>query len=282
MADLEVSAAVDTMMQASDEAGIRSAIGAAAPLSDPRVYYVRSNGNDSNDGSPNSPKLTAQSAYDAGVSGGQNFVLDLGVGSFSVTLAAAWSGLCKVVRGAGSGTSKADCITAFTIDAKPATAVNSNGSNGYSVDVVVSGLVLDIDASGGDVEVSDANSYTGGNGADVALRCGGDVILHSVYAGGGGDSGSTDGQVNAGNGANISLSGPFVAAASMSWGVQANGTFNGGSDGTAGTIAVDGSDLRGAFAPSLDPDGALILGRCAVPAGAITVFSDKGGNSSWE
>lgn len=236
----------------------------------PKVYHVRSNGNDANAGTDMAaPKLTAQDAYDDGVAAGQSFVIDLGVGSFTIVLSADWSALCKTVRGVGVA-SGLSITSGFNV------AVNDNGIEGFDITLEALDLLLSAENNGGSVEASDMGAYAGGNAGTMILT--GNAVLNSISSAGGGDFGSSSGTVSGGVGGTVTLNGPMRLAAAGSIITPGGSEFNGGGIGGAGTLNADGCDLRGTVTV-----GDAVLGRTSYDSGLTTsgTFTDKGGNATW-
>jgi hypothetical protein len=246
-------------------------------LTNPHVIYARTDGNDTTgDGTPAKPYLTAQKAYDTGVTAAVPFVIDLGVGAFTITLTADWSTYAKAVRGAGFELSYANSPTTLDITAKPATQVNAPGLGAYNIgNATVSGaleasnLCIVIDASGGNVTANDAsNSYTAGNGSTVTLT---GHASFGLSVAGGGDTNSADSLIGGGGGI-FYLYGPLILASDKSLSCATGIGVNGGGNDGDGSGNADGCDIRGAATT-----GTITLGRCSYTAG-LTV-TDKGGNA---
>lgn len=104
MSNLTVSSAVDTLMQATDKPGMQLAIGVRERLTANRTYYVRTDGNDSNDGLANTSGgafLTWAKAWDAlsQIDGNGFFATIKATGSFTenILIDKAFVGLTKIV-----------------------------------------------------------------------------------------------------------------------------------------------------------------------------------------
>ncbi len=267
------STAVPTKNAVRDK--IEALGGGGGAISDPRVYYVKSTGNDTTgDGSLSTPYLTGGKAYTVGVAAGQTFAIDFGVGTFSITLAANWNALCRTLRGPGVQTF-GNLLTQLNIFGQAADTTNANTGDGKDVEVNVEGMNINVYANGGNVTVDEANTYTCGNGGNVKI--GGTGMVGYIGAFGGGDASSTDGSVNGGNGGTIELLGPLVVLGNLT---TIGGTgYGGGSTGTSGDFTIDGVDLR---ASNVTCDE-LIVGRSSYIDGAITrnTLTSKGGNATW-
>jgi hypothetical protein len=310
MADLTTSSDVDTMLASADNAAIRSNIGLgtaatlnvgtgasevvqltaasklpavdgslltnlpAVAISDPHIYYVRSNGNDSTgNGTLTTPYLTGTKAYDVGVVAAVPFSIDFGVGSFSITITANFSTYCAAINGAGYATGSTDSPTRVFIDASGASHTNANGDDGHDVNIIINNLFLEVDAHGGNVTVDDTNAYTGGEGGYAQIR---GVGLFTANTSGGGDSGSSAGNVTGGYGGYVSLSGCLILGAGASINTV-GGVGYGASNGADGELFSDGCTIRGTVTIG---SGASTLGRTSYTTG-FSITNDKGGNAAW-
>ena len=252
--------------------------GGGGSLTNPHVFYVRSDGNDSSpgDGTPSHPFATAQKAYDTGVTAAVPFVLDLGVGSFTITLTADWSSYAKAVRGAGGTfiTSTSPTVLTVTGNASPATTTDNQGAPGNSIPALnLSGLYFLMTSTGQNVTADDGNTYTAGPSGNVILS--GSNAWVSVTLISGGDQGSSLGVVNSGGAGNVTLTGNLSNGAD---GINLSdaAVYNGGIAGGPGAITADGCDLR---TGGVTNGPTITLGRCSYGSGLG--FTDKGGNAAY-
>jgi len=270
--------AIGTIVNGDSGSSARTKINAAfafldaGAVTNPHVLYVRTDGNDTTgNGTPALPYLTAQKAYDTGVAAAVAFVIDMGVGSFSVALAADWSSLCQSVRGAGYGLASTTSPTQLTVTATGAAGSGSDGAVGFNVTVQAINLYLAVNTTGGTAD----DTFTGGVAGNITVY-GGSACVSLTAAGGQG--GILVG--NGGNGGVITLSGPLIFASDgwLSVDIGQAGA-GGGLAGSAGSVVADGCDVRpGFFGPSSGM--AATLGRCSYPTAAGLTLTDKGGNSA--
>ncbi|MEQ1862339.1 MAG: hypothetical protein ABMA13_20665 [Chthoniobacteraceae bacterium] len=265
---------------AATKAYVDASGGGGGSISDPHVYYVRSDGNDSTgDGSAGAPWLTGGKAYTEGIAGAVPFAIDFGIGSFSITLAADWNALCRIVRGAGADArATGPTFSHVQINAGGGFASNTNGEDGYDVAVTLDAIQVTISTVGGFVTADDAGSYTGGAGGAVELR--GRGVIAAIDARGGGDSSSSDGSVTGGNGASVTIAGSFTTWPTAGISNRGGIEYNGGGNGADGTLTADGCDFRGATEVAV---GDATFGRCSYDVALSTTgtFTDKGGNANW-
>jgi hypothetical protein len=249
-----------------------------SPISNPRVIYVRTDGNDGTGevGNPALPFATATAAHSAGVTAGVTFVLDLGVGTFSIDSASGVSAFCQHIRGRG-GFDGANFATHLTINASagPAT-VNANGAHAANWTVYTSFLTLFIYANGQNVEVTDESSYTAGDGGTIVVFGHGSTSLDlSVY--GGGDDSSLNGSVTGGTAGGGGLGGPCKISGCRLLGFNYSGGagFGVGLSGNEGSVEFYNCDLTalGSFPASTSVGQSKVTS--SVPG------TDKGGNSTW-
>jgi hypothetical protein len=241
-------------------------------LTNPHVYYVRSDGNDTTgDGSPSAPYLTGQKAYDTAVTAAMPSVLDFGVGTFYITLPGNWDPNVYTVRGCGAG-SQSLFATFLTVNATPATSTNSNGVDAFTIDVEALDMTFAPNSTGGALVVNDTNTYTGGHGGQIIVR--GNARVIAAVTGGTGNSVGDGGDINGGAGGGVILFGCVNASTVNILGGAGVGT--GVMDGVPGTLAADGCDLTGGISAALG--ASITLGRCSYVFG-ITVTTDKGGNA---
>lgn len=233
--------------------------GAPPSVATPNIWHVSSAGNDGTaDGSVHKPYLTAGSAYFAALASGVDFQLNLGVGSFNITLTGNLSSYCKTVRGAGGG------LTVLELNGAPSDA--GTGSNGYAVTVEALDLTLTLNLRGG--HATGTTYETAGTGGSVYLT--GRGIVNATLTGGNGLNPDSNG----GNGGNLNTVGDFFISSFSAQGGSAGGV---GSSGGVGSITADGADLTSITGSP--PSEYVIAGRCRLYSG-YTPTTDKGGNST--
>lgn len=237
---------------------------------EPHVYYVTTNGNDSTgDGSATNPFLTLTQAYIVGVAAAHDFIINVGIGSFSLALGElGLSTYLKAINGRGQ--SSYVTITANTNDIS-----DLDSTDAGDIDIEVNHILLDVYSIAGSV-YSSGSTYTCGNGGNITIR-GNSVLAIIISRGGAGDVFST-GQVNAGNAGDINILGNhrFNGGSGAISNEISNGV-NGGTNGNAGNTTIDGCDLRDI---STLNSGTLSLGRCSYTTG-LTITSDRGGNAAY-
>lgn len=227
----------------------------------PKVIYVTTAGNDTTgDGTLAKPFLTAQQGFNAGQSAAQPFMLNLGIGSFSITNSAG-SGYLKAVQG------QSELLTSLQFNASAATVDNASGSTGGTIILGISDITCACYAAGGSVTITDENNYSGGNGGGIILLGHG---RFEAYANGG--SVSSSGSDQGGSGGDITLSGSLKLI-NGALGAAGGNAANSGADGT---ILADGCDLRGTTSIT----GYTTIGRCSITSG-FTPNEDKGGNATY-
>lgn len=259
--------------------GTWATVSGGSTISSPKVYYVTTTGNNATGavGNPALPYATGTAAYNAGVTTGQLFVLQLGVGSFSIdTAGAAFSANCHAVNGCGSGISDINRATLLTvITSYASSATNANGLNGGDVSGEFNQLFLQVFTSGQSVTADDSNGYTAGNAGSISIW--GTARLNYAVAGGGGDNGSTNGSVTPGDGGSITVRsmGSFINATI----VTSGGAGYPSGIGATGAIEFDGTDIR--EISSMTTGGSLTVGRCSYQSGTLSITSDAGGNAAY-
>ena len=246
---------------ATARANINAAITGLNNASRPNVIYVTTAGNNTTgDGTLAKPFLTAQQGFNAGQSAAQPFMLNLGIGSFSITNSAG-SEYLKAVQG------QSELLTSLQFTASAAAVTNDNGGNGGNIILGISDITCACYAVGGNVTITDENNYSGGDGGGIVLSGHG---RFEAYASGG--SVSSSGSDTGGAGGDITLSGSLKLI-DGALGAAGGSATNSGSDGT---ILADGCDLRGPTSIS----GYTTIGRCSITSG-FTPNEDKGGNATY-
>jgi len=223
-----ISTATQAEAEAGTEAGLRSfsplriaqaiaAIGGSgggSVISVTRTVFVDLSGNDSTAaiGDPSKPFLTAQAAYNAVPTSGSNkYRMVLGVGDYTITLAADWNPNLPSIIGTGTDS------TSLTI--------NGNGANGSAGSDGVNGTF-------------GANAVAGSNGADGTVSSPyGANGTDATPAGAGTDgTNGTDGEVG-GTGKSVSIRADFLTCTINN---------NGGNGGPGGNGAYSGGGGSGA------------------------------------
>lgn len=246
---------------ATARANINAVITGLNNASVPKVIYVTTAGNDTTgDGTLAKPFLTAQQGFNAGQSAAQPFMLNLGIGSFSITNSAG-SEYLKAVQG------QSELLTSLQFTASAAAVTNDNGGNGGNIILGISDITCACYAVGGNVTITDENNYSGGDGGGIVLSGHG---RFEAYASGG--SVSSSGSDTGGAGGDITLSGSLKLI-DGALGAAGGSATNSGADGT---ILADGCDLRGPTSIS----GYTTIGRCSITSG-FTPNEDKGGNATY-
>lgn len=247
-------------------------------ISTPRVIYVTTAGNNTTgDGSISKPYLTAQKAYDTGVTSAVNFCIKLGVGSFNIsTNGNVPSSYFKFVEGCGFEISDPSAsLTILTFSATPPTVVNANGTNGPACPPLgANSLFLYYVAEGGSVETTDeVGNYTGGSGGTV------DVFGNAVFlltARGGNSATNSEGQAGVGGSpGSIVLRDGYLFQIFCSNGVG----YGSGAEipsSIPGTISLDGTNASLVTIPSVVPT--LTSARSSLKTG-FTITTDLGGNA---
>jgi len=227
------------------------AVPGGGSISTPKVAYVETSGNNATGalGNPALPFETATAAYNAGVTSAVEFVLDLGVGTHSLELAADMNGLLKAVTGCGP------LATVLNISGTPPTVVNAIA--GYSTTCNYSNLTLDLNLPGG---TSNGTSGESGGSATLQTLTGTNCKLSVTLIGGNADS--VSGGVG-GSGGTLRCSGDFTITNTD----LAEGTGAGGS-GSAGSFELDGCNLS-TCSYSQAPSAATFY-RCTYQLSAIT------------
>lgn len=223
---------------------------AGGTIATPCVYYVETTGNDGTGavGNPALPYATAGAAYAAGVTAAVNFGLMLGVGAFTLTLAADSSAYFKQAMGCGPD------LTDFTISGTPAAA--ETGVAGYAVTLNITDLALTLTLNGG--AATGGSAETGGSGAIQTLK---GSNCNITVTGNGGNSESGDG----GGASTLRFDGTFKVIATNLTGGTPGGA---GAAGSAGYLEMDNCDLRACiYSPA--PAGST-FGRCSYTAADIT------------
>lgn len=264
----------------SNQTDLQNALDAKSGIiTTPAIIYVETSGNDSTAviGRPDLPFQTAQAAYDAGVVFNDNFVLQLGVGSFSITLDANFTGLCRQITGAGGGNNEVGVVAAtfLTISGQPPAVTDQIGTNGFDVVTRAENIYLTISTTGGDVsDVTDGNTYTAGSGGYISIT---GNAFYNLYSTGGSGLAATNGVINAGSGAAINLNGGSVAQGGTI-GSGPGSEAGGGLLGAKGPLTAVFADLRnGVYLQNVLN---VTAGSCAV-SHLATINNDKGGNSIW-
>lgn len=243
----------------------------SSTISTPKVIYVEANGNDGTAeiGNPAKPYANGTTAFNAGQATAQPFVMRFGMGEFTVA-SSAGSGYCRAVFGSGVMVDGTEECTLLTWEAYGSGSTNATGGNAGTVDLQAYHIHLYVIAVGGSVSVDDGNTYTSGNGGTVTVR--GHAAV-SVDVRGGGIGNLESGAVNGGNGGSITLAGAILIG---SEGLRGEGGVGSGSNGSDGTLAADGVDLRGATTSGFS---SITLGRCSYTTGLS--ITDKGGNAEY-
>lgn len=219
-------------------------------IATPAIYYVETTGNDGTGavGNPALPYATAGAAYAAGVTAAVNFGLMLGVGAFTLTLAANSSAYFKQAMGCGPD------LTDLTISGTPAAA--ETGASGYAVTLNITNLSLTLTLNGG--AATGVAGEAGGAGAVQTLK---GSNCNIAATGNGGDSSSGDG----GAASSLRFDGVFKVISTNLTGGAPGGA---GAAGSAGYLEMDNCDLRAcSYSPA--PAGAT-FGRCSYTAADIT------------
>lgn len=224
---------------------------AGGTIATPLVYYVETTGNDGTGavGNPALPYATGTAAYNAGVTAAVGFVIKFGVGSHTINITADITDIYfKQAIGVGSG------LTALTISGSPADA--ETGQAGYNVTLNIENLALTI-------------TCFGGNATGVAAEPGGTGGLHSITGSNcridAGAQGGSSADGDGGNGGTLRFDGQFkVITANVSGGTPGGA----GAAGTAGSLEMDGCDLRGCSYTATPSTS--IFGRCSYNSADIT------------
>lgn len=279
--------------QAEAEAGIETAIRSFSPfrikqaivalettstIVTPRIYWVAQQGNDTTgNGSLSSPFLSAQKAYDVGVTAGNPFAIHLGEGEFSITVLGDFSSLCKRISGEGNThyeDSGSNSLTRLAITTSPPASNNEHGSNAGNISVQFDSLYAEVLATGGNVNADTEETYNAGGGGNILLwgsayvsvdSRGGEAgtIVSSTIIGG---TPGTITLIGLGVEYFYSLEGAGFAAAAPVAPVGGNAVWL---NGCHCKTTMDTTNL------SLAP---ITAGRCTLPVG-ITLSTDKGGNA---
>lgn len=252
--------------------------GGGAPISLPQQIFVSLDGNDSTgNGTLAKPFLTGTAAYNAGITESNPFVLNFGVGSFTINLSSDWNNLCRTINGQGYGLTDALSATVIGINSSRVDVANQNGPNGYNVDgLLFNNAFVIINTSGANTTVTDGDNQTAGNAGAVSVAGIGAI---TIYSRGGSESPqSTDGSVTAGNGGDVNISGSIFNV-----GIYTNGgsIYVAGfpvETGSGGNLTCDGCNL--AMSVVNTGSGSITLGRCSHASG-LTITNDKGGNASY-
>ena len=224
---------------------------AGGTIATPLVYYVESTGNNGTGavGNPALPYATGTAAYDAGVSAGVGFVIKFGAGGFTIAITADIpDGYFRQAIGVGSG------LTVLTISGSPADA--ETGQAGYNVTLNIENLALTI-------------TCYGGNATGLAAEPGGSGGLHSITGSNcrieAGAQGGSSADGDGGQGGTLRFDGQFkVIIANVSGGTPGGA----GVSGTAGSLEMDGCDLRGCSYTATPSTS--VFGRCSYTATDIT------------
>lgn len=260
-----------------DNVALSNALASAGGIT-PRVIYVTTAGNNTTgDGSFSKPYLTAQKAYDTGVTSAVNFCIKLGVGSFSIsTNGNVPSSYFKFVEGCGFEISDPEAsLTILTFSATPPTATNASGTNGpVCPPLGANSLLLNYLAEGGSVETTDeVGGYTGGSGGTV------DVFGNAVFvlaARGGNSALNSEGQAGVGGSpGSIALRDGYLFEVYCSNGIG----YGSGAEipsSIPGTISLDGTNASLVTIPSVVPT--LTSARSSLKTG-FTITTDLGGNA---
>ena len=252
-------------------------------ISNPRIYYVATNGNDGTGqvGNPAKPFQTVSAAYTAGVSAVVNFILQLGYGSFTWELAEDVSGFMDGIYGVSRGTGLYGTAgTALYITNNHTASVsNANGANGYSLSLTIGNLALSLINNGQPVFVDDSYSYIGGNGGNITIYGSNVRLMSYINANGGsGEMSSTSGGVTGGNGGNIRLSGIYSHEEAGEISALGGTLYGSGSNGSDGNIYIDDCDVRTVTIPS---NNSVSMGRSSYYSTLITIDTDYGGNANY-
>jgi hypothetical protein len=263
-----------------DNAALSNALASAGGIT-PRVIYVTTDGNDTTgDGSFSKPYLTAQKAYDTGVTSAVNFCIKLGVGSFSIsTNGNVPSIYFKFVEGCGFETlsplSPEASLTILTFSATPPTVFNASGTNGPACPPLgANNIFLYYFAEGGSVETNDeVGNYTGGSGGSVSVFGNATFVLR---ARGGNANLNSEGQAGfGGSPGSIALRDGYLFEAYCSNGVG----YNAGTEipsSIPGPLSLDGTNASLVTIPSVIPT--LTSARSSLKTG-FTITTDLGGNA---
>lgn len=227
--------------------------GSGSSISTPRVLYVETTGNNGTAvvGDPSKPYATAQAAFDAALALTGNYLLKLGVGSFSVTTTSVWPSRIAV-SGAGRKHSLltldtsnnvvlcSDMTVDVTINATGAAGSaggtgNAPGGAGGTGGTGDTGPYIELHGVYGRITTIGGDGGTGGNGGD-----GGGVIIGGI--GGDGGTGGTGGPVLAVDCALEYLNSYGGAGGNggdggMDGGAGGGGLGNSGASGAGGTVS---------------------------------------------
>lgn len=197
------------------------------------TLYIRIDGNDNNDGSINSPLLTAQAAFDIAASDVGYYVLDFGAGNFGgVTLTQDWPSRISV-RGVGVTQSFLEGINGNGADETYDQDYQqiSPAANGFNINITGDNTINlgHISANGGNGRESFAYG-SGGSGGSIILT---NIISEDVTSNGG--SGNI---LNGGDGGS---GGPITITNSTINSIQSNGGYvpyigNGGAAGSISSV----------------------------------------------
>lgn len=246
--------------------------GSGGTISNPNVFYIRSTGNDSTgDGTIGKPYLTAQVAYNTGLATSTPFVLDLGIGTFTISSDIDITDK-MMVRGCG-GRMNSNAFTTLTISTAKPPETDAEGGSAYAIYVIASDVYLILNATGANVDETDGGSYTCGNGGSVIVNGDGNVYVTAFASGGSGTS--VSGSTNGGNGGQITING-CIGYDSLTT-VAGGGSGGGGTPGMNGSVSLDNCDIRAVTTLVAD---ALTLGRTSYITG-ISITNDKGGNAAY-
>jgi hypothetical protein len=229
---------------------IEASSGGGGTISDPNVGYVRSDGNNTTgDGTPGSPVLTWQKAYDLGFR-----VFDFGSGSFGGLVIPSISGsdIELTLHGRGDYGLLASAVGALSIE-------SSSPVNIYLTLNGIVGSVMSNTPAKADVFM------TGGNAGIFYIRAMGHSTLTEVSStggeGGDGDSGTISG--SGGTGGTLTISGPVTVVTSVAAQGGAAGVNNGGgagSPGSDGTITLREMCVAPTPSPSATVVAAIVDG----------------------
>lgn len=297
----EIAAAPDYASQAEAEAGtnstksmsplrVKQAIDALTPagggsgISTPRVLYVETSGNNGTAvvGDPSKPYATAQAAFDAARALSGDYVLQIGVGSFSVTTTEVWPARISV-SGRGFNASflviETDDDVTLASDKTVHVSIVATGTAGY---IGSMGSTGNPGSNGPSIILHRVFGYVisqGGTGGAGGTGSGGDTMTPGGTGGGGGPGG---------NGGSLVLVDCSLSQARSIGGAGGAGGA-GGNDGGAG---AGGSGMDGTAGSAGSADliccrigdfeaGDYNIGSSAVAAVITgTLQSDYGANST--
>lgn len=257
--------------------------GKSPTISTPKIYYVETSGNNATAevGNPAKPYLTAQAAYDAGVTAAVDFVLEIGVGTFAITTSgASLSAFLKSVNGKGyDALSQADSASFLSINTTPPVQFNADGTAGVSNPTLhANNIALEYHASGGQVVAQDEiGNYTGGAGGSIHVI---GNALWFVVANGGIFSQTYNETGYGGVPGSVIVEGGILNAISC----QDGAGFNAGvvvPPSTSGSVTLRHVDAGRDNTTWGAASGLNVTAGCSTLPIAITPTNDKGGNASW-